>query len=546
MAAPENQALDFILQLDVTGELLASVGQRGWQVLYRSDDSDSHRLGIWCALLDDGAAARAMNHDGWDLLLGDGRPGFSQSYSDGRAITRYERSGDRGARPLLRYRAFHGAFKRYIEVDEEFRLYHDLAEDKPRNVLLAFDASGREIEVVRILPSEVQAQLKYLRQFQAGTRLHLGIFIDSVRYSRLSLEDVPEHQRRASEVSLAARWCRTVSECDFRGDYSIFSRVLCKAILAPPPIEQAGIWPFESDSEGKTVSFIIGVDTDGGPVEYSSEPDGLANYFGANPGAPHYLTPVFFRREVLAKYFAEPERYTVEDGSLSCLSLWSCRIDNDLGSHVAAFLGDLGRDLPYEERLHWRQFNVPPEGSMSETNVRRSFLAQFTEPKAADLVFRREYAECSERWHKKAGWPLFLPLSAGDAHLLDTVRIPVTNSQAEFDEQVGHLAKLLVDSLNEKEIALRAGTIPEGSKGIGKLDAFLLTINHPEREALIQFLRDLQTLRSTGSAHRKGSAYEKIIAKLGVESSRKPEAVRRLLEEAIGLLKSLSLTRPTA
>ena len=80
-----------------------------------------------------------------------------------------------------------------------------------------------------------------------------------------------------------------------------------------------------------------------------------------------------FRREVLAKYFAEPERYSVSDGQLTCLSLWSCQIDNDLPSHVVVFLGDLGRDLPYEERLHWRQFNVSPEGGVRETNFRRSF-----------------------------------------------------------------------------------------------------------------------------------------------------------------------------
>ena len=265
------------------------------------------------------------------------------------------------------------------------------------------------------------------------------------------------------------------------------------------------------------MAFIIGVDEDGNSVEHTSDPDTLGNYFGANPGAPHYLTAIYFRREVMAKYYAEPERYNVSDGQLTCLSLWSCQIDNDLSSHVAVFLGDLGRDLPYEERLHWRQFNVPPEGGVSETNFRRSFLAQFTDAQAPDLAFRSEYAKIVREWEKAHGWPLFLPLSLGDAYLLDTVRIPVTNSQAEFDEQVGHLTKLLVDSLNEKELAERAGVLEEGTKGISKLAGFLESTQFPERQSIIQLLRDLQPLRSTGSAHRKGSAYEKIIAKLGVD-----------------------------
>ncbi|MEZ5431153.1 MAG: hypothetical protein R3F31_08240 [Verrucomicrobiales bacterium] len=35
-------------------------------------------------------------------------------------------------------------------------------------------------------------------------------------------------------------------------------------------------------------------------------PGALANYFGANPDALNFLTPVFFRPEVLAKYYADP------------------------------------------------------------------------------------------------------------------------------------------------------------------------------------------------------------------------------------------------
>ena len=131
--------------------------------------------------------------------------------------------------------------------------------------------------------------------------------------------------------------------------------------------------------------------------------------------------------------------------------------------------------------------------------------------------------------------------SRGDEHLLNTVRVPVTNSQAEFDEQISHLSKLLVDSLNEQELEARAGVLQEGTKGIGKLAGFLEMTQFPERQSVVQFLRDLQTLRSTGSAHRKGSEYDRIIARLGVESTRKPDAVRRLLEKATATIRALRM-----
>lgn len=542
MAKPNPNTLEFLLQLDVIGELLPKIGKEQWQTLYLSADDPPHRFGMWCALLDEDAAAGAIGNDSWDLRIGDGKPGFSQSWPDGKEVTTYHRfgSGD-GVRPLVLYRSFHGAFPQYVEVDEEFRLYHNLAEDKTRGLLLSFDASGREIEVVRVMPHKVLARLKHLRQFQASTGLHLAIYIESVRYSQIALAHIPANERKRVEIDGMVCWRRNIAEPDFRKEYETFSRLLCKVILAPPGRDKAGVWPFKDADDQRAVAFIVGVDKDGNELEHTSDPGVLDNYFGANPGAPHYLTPVYFRREVLTKYFAEPERYSVSDGQLTCLSLWSCQIDNDLDSHVVVFLGDLGRDLPYDERLHWRQFNVAPEGGVSETNFRRSFLAQFTDAQAPDLAFRHEYVDIMRDWERAHGWPLFLAPSPGDAHLLNTVRIPVTNSQAELDEQVGHLTKLLVDSLNEKELAARAGVLEENTKGIGKLAGFLETTQFPERQSIVQLLRDLQTLRSTGSAHRKGSDYERIIAKFGVDPTRKPDAVRRFLEEATAALRALRL-----
>lgn len=538
MKTPDRSSLDYLLQIDIVDGVLPLVGREQWQSLYLNGDDDSGRLGLWCALLDDEAAKSALASDGWDLMIGDGGPGFIQSGTAGEMVTEYHRfGGTDGKRALVHYRSFSGSYPDYCEIDEEFRLYHGLAHDLSRGLLLAFDSSGREIEVVRITDNEVKARLKYIRQFQAGTRWNLAIYVDSVRYSNIPLAEAGE--RHDAGANNRVRWTRDIAACDFHREYTTFSRVLGKVILTPPEIEKAGVWPFEEDTEVPDVSFVIDIDEDGRSVEFTSEPSKLANYFGANPEAPNYLTAVYFRREVLAKYFAEPERYTVSDGRLSCLGLWSCRIDNDLTDYVVVFLGDLGRDLPYEERLHWRQFNIPPEGGGSETNFRRSFLAQFTEPKAPDLVFKNEYERLSSDWLKKFGWPFYLPLREGDAHLLNTLRIPVTNSQAELDEQVLHMTKLLVDSLNEKEIAQAAGVMPEGTKGIGKLQAFFASTDFEGGESIVQFLKDLQQLRSTGSGHRKGAAYDKEVARIGIDPSRRPDSVARLLSEAVAMLEVL-------
>ena len=164
MAMPSSQSLDYLLQTDVLKCVFPYVGKEQWQPLYVSHDDDSGRFGLWCALLGDNAVELALNNDSWDLLIGDGKPGFIQSWPEGKLVTEYHPHGGRdGVRALVHHRSFHGAFPSYCEIDQEFRLYHDLAHDPKRGVLLAFDDSGREIEVVRIGSRKIAARLKYLR-----------------------------------------------------------------------------------------------------------------------------------------------------------------------------------------------------------------------------------------------------------------------------------------------------------------------------------------------------------------------------------------------
>jgi hypothetical protein len=83
---------------------------------------------------------------------------------------------------------------------------------------------------------------------------------------------------------------------------------------------------------------------------------------------------------VLQKYYDNPEKYSVEDGYLRRSGSWGLRMDNDSPDRVVVFLGDLGRDLPKSERDYWRSFNVAPEGSMSQTGIRRALLERVMDP----------------------------------------------------------------------------------------------------------------------------------------------------------------------
>ena len=490
--SPAGGDKDFLLQNDLIEDVLPRIGREQWQTLYSNEQGDQCRLTFWCALLEQKAVDAAMSRCSRDLQIGDGLPCFIQSQSSGYAVSDYHRfDSSEGVRPLVLSRSFHGAFPPYFELDEEFRLYHNLAEDRNCGLLLSFDTSGRKIEVARIENQRIRVLLKYLRQFQAGTGLNVAIYFESVRYSQVPLVDVPENERERETTEDFVRWCRTIATCDSNEGFDTISRLYGKVILDPPSRDKAGIWPFSEESKnGPDVTFIVGTDSNGNSIEST-----------ANPETPHFRTLVYFRREVLGKYFAETDRYRLEDGHLSCLSLWSCRIDNDHDSYVGVLLGDLGQNLPYEEQLHWRQFNVPPEDGMSETQFRRGFLAEFANAKTPDLLFRREYARLIEQWQQVHGWSLFLQPSIDDQHLLNMIHLPVTESQNEFDDQVICLTKLLVEFLNERELETRVDKLDKGVKGIGKLAAFLETTAFPQSTSIIKYLKDLHRLRSAGSAH---------------------------------------------
>jgi hypothetical protein len=111
---------------------------------------------------------------------------------------------------------------------------------------------------------------------------------------------------------------------------------MTKKFFSPPPIERCNLWEFEARAQ-EYESFIINEDEFGRAVTFTCEESKLSNYFGKNPGAPHYLTPVFFRSDVLQKYYNNAELYTVTEGSVSCKARWHLRLDNDHSDYVAVF-----------------------------------------------------------------------------------------------------------------------------------------------------------------------------------------------------------------
>ncbi|MBX3331491.1 MAG: hypothetical protein KF722_13875 [Nitrospira sp.] len=363
----------------------------------------------------------------------------------------------------------------------------------------------------------------------------LAIFVQSSRYSKYTLEQLALKEAH-SEVRGANHQLHAAvfpNEPGFTPEVETLGTITGKKYILPSPMPvQDGSDPMENYQE-----FIIGTDAHGKSIKHTCNLAKLANYFEKNPDSPHYLTPVFFRPEVLSKYYAEPQKYSVEDGYLRCGGLWGLQIDNDHSDYLVVFLGDLGRDLSENERSYWLSFNIPPGGrQISEPNLQRSFLAEPTDPQKADLVFKHQYGRFREDFRKATGWDFFLPLHQDDEHFLTGLRLMGKDNQAEFDAQLIALTKVLVDSINEKGIARGLKTLTENEKGITKLEKFFVERGMVDFERHVKFLHVLQDLRSRSAAHRKGSNYERLVEDLQMAAEGRQRVFGALLIAATNFL----------
>jgi hypothetical protein len=508
-----------------TEKCILENGEGIWTDVYHRLRDANHRGIIIAALVPEARTEHILEVDDWGLDPRDLRPGCVK-FGDGR-IVYYRNGSDDGYEPLMLEREFGGVKPSCLEIAEEFRLYHNLYFDLANGKYIKVMDDGTEHDVVRVTPDKVSIRTTEIRQFLAIKEMRLALLFDLHREFPEKLDVLGCNEEFNAKQGQDFRYRYTIRDSDFgKGP---FVRIWGKRVIQGFQRDECGIWPFTERDEEDVVfpDFIIGVDKNGKNILAPCDPHG-----------GQYLTPVYFRSEVLNRYYDAPTKYSVEDGYLRCGTLWGIEIHNDEPDYVTAFLGDLGRDLPESERPYWRSFNIPPAGTMSETAFRRSILAEFTDPTRPDLVFKQAFPDFQTFWEKKHGWPLFRPLSDEDSHCFTSLRIPATPEQGEFDRQIMHLTKILIDSLNEAQIAKEIACAP-GDKGITKLEQYLKPKNLPDCETHIRFLRDLQSLRSEGAAHRKGDNYEKTAKKLGLNQKDRRVVFTEFLNSSIALLTVL-------
>ena len=495
-------------------------------------------FGIYCALIPSIQVERALSKSSWDLQFYEGVPCVV-----GVSPFQYLRYGDdNGIEPLVVNRDFnesqtnYGKRARYSEISEEFRLFHNLYHDSEKDEYIKIDDEGNEHLVAVVEPDCIQIKLLEIRQFLAVKRMHLSIqfsFQGDLKYSPEEIgisedemvgEDETKPIRKATTDGDICWW-----HWQSRG-YNDIRMLEGKRFIEPLP-ESQSVFPGFAE-EPKYVEFIIDVDENGKEIAHTSD-------------APHRLDPVHFRKQVLDKYYNKPSMYSVEDSRVSC-PWWAVRIDNHHEDKVIVLLRDLS-SLPYMEQQHWRTYNIPPDGNLSETYFERYLKGSFTATSdRPEHLFKHRYAHLQKDSEKYLGWQLLRPLPPGDEYHLNTLRIPSTEEQGNFDTLVSGLTKILIESLNQKELRKLISLEQEQNltpdqkesleRSIGCLKIALSCCGVEDAAEHITFLQKLQDLRSTGTAHLKGRKYQKIASYFDIESKGLRAVFAGILSKALDIL----------
>jgi hypothetical protein len=238
----------------------------------------------------------------------------------------------------------------------------------------------------------------------------------------------------------------------------------------------------------------------------STDPRASTNYGDAKDNSlPYELSPAFFSPEVLSKYKADRDKYTIDERGISCRGAWRLKgIDVNEAGQLHAYICDL-RSLPYAEQLYWFSFNEPPKASISERAIANDFEGRweaFMEPLGKVLSIVRRWRDEVVPW-----WTLRAD------KLLERVNTPLTTSRDEWAEAFMDLAKLVVEGFEMKPIRgqLDAAQDKRQDQTITLLEKLLNKDNTSGNILRFDGLRTVQFLRTKVKGHVGGSESDQLV-----------------------------------
>ncbi|MCY4438344.1 MAG: hypothetical protein OXE05_13565 [Chloroflexi bacterium] len=259
---------------------------------------------------------------------------------------------------------------------------------------------------------------------------------------------------------------------------------------------------WSSRTEGPYVDFLAWDWRNRRISKVSTDPDSTTNYIQIHENSlPHELSIAFFRPEVLLRYKADQDKYTIGSGIITCRSAWELRSYhvNEV-NQVHAYICDL-RDLPLGEQQYWLSFNERPKAGISQSVIEADFKGEW--PSVADPL--HEVLFIAEEWKYSdvTWWKL------RDEALLGHVSKPLTNSRQEWAGAFSDLSKMLIEGFKVKAIRAKLSEMGiafcKEEKSLSLIEKVLIGHAKLANGGNLNGLREVHDIRSKVYGHFGGS-----------------------------------------
>ncbi len=453
-----------------------------------------------------------------------------------------------GAEQLVFVREFEGLSGSRISIELLQRFVHasGIHFVRERNAWCVLDGNGDVADVARIVTFEASEEedrgravlidRSLLDRYATLTRAGLARMADITCFTpdRFSGWQGERDETSVVREGLIYRQWIQVDASFSRGVQLIASRTTQADLLA------------EDDHQAKPgnsrfASFIAQDWKNNRIKEISCAPEALANYF-TKSDLPFEVTPAFFRAEVLLKYKADTQKYTVESRSISCRGAWHLQsYDINEAGQVHTYLVYL-QQLPYQEQLYWRSFNEAPKAPISKRALQTDIKGEFSDLDDPLEALRGALADLDRR---RVGW-----WRLRDADLLRQLTTPVTAAADEWANDLMTLDKAVVEGLEEKWLRVKAKALGRSLKDqmrrLKLLEECLIgcQFEADHARALLGPLHEVHNLRSEQKGHPTGDSArrkrEEVLAQHGRYSAHFQKLCEQCLETLAIVDRALS------
>lgn len=464
--------------------LLNGFREGQWTTLYKrrtshpTDDSNvEYDVWMWCYAITPELTTKVLNNYEPDLNWDE----RSALYADNR-FKSYIKDGMESIVTVMRFDDV-SPRKFQIRIHEDFihmfHLYEEILENEDKNYV-SFDAGRKEV-IITIKQDEVRILHQYLNDFIASKGMNLVCVIRSELNMPVSSKDSIECDYQYTGHTGITSWPDPFVISNFSiaitGGIQFQSWYKGKKVF---PYKEFG--DFKSSFDSEYAEFIIGYDP-----KTCSEIKVKCDEHDMD------YERSFFKRSVLEKYRSEAN-VKVTAYYIDSSPFYGLKCNNDHPEFIWAFLKNL-RCLPYNEQLHWANYNILPPINLSEEYKYDHFadwscIATLPEYKFKDLFIR-----INKKWYDAFGWLLFKELTGSHINAFDHLYSLGEDKEESFKILVKTLNLVLSESINVRQINKLSYKFKKESGGIGRLTVILEANGHIKNK-FINYLLKLNTIRS--------------------------------------------------